>query len=447
MHYIRLMRPPSLDEHNRLKLVLTITTDLGDSFLCPESPVPISVYVQHSHTSQTSVEPHKVKIDDGSVTWRSGMRILKLDLPITGQVAREIQILLSQADAPPRIHVVASQRLLNPPDITAIPFDEQGRVIGLSAPLPVPGQEPCYTARRDFAIPGDSYVGIPGTLSLEEEIGESIDRHVWDAGVVTAGLLAGMCRHSNAGSKWYKMPLLQTMLDSVTLGQEPLKVIELGCGVGILGIGLGTALSLCLLERLRLTSKAMEDDAAGSRDGPSDEAIVEPAKSCAGGPILLTDLPDAEELARTNIEPFLDFANDASSMSLNFESLDWEDGKDGMFGHRTSTTCWDLIIISDCTYNVDMLSALVKTLSALHDSSLVIGDTAPKVMLATKPRHASERALFDLMKAENWEVLESAREPLPVLGMEDEVVEIYLFAKQSSGPEGDGKHLAGSVRG
>lgn len=48
MHYIRLLRPPGLSNRGSkaiLSLLLTITTDLGDSFLCPLQPLRLSAAI------------------------------------------------------------------------------------------------------------------------------------------------------------------------------------------------------------------------------------------------------------------------------------------------------------------------------------------------------------------------------------------------------------------
>ncbi|PSR89038.1 putative methyltransferase-domain-containing protein [Coniella lustricola] len=376
MHYIRLLRPPSLDETTRLlKLVLTITTDLGDSFLCPDEPVLIAVYLVTDSIVITKNISRSV--------WSAGMRVLKLDLSLPAQAVT---------------------------NIAEIPFDTTGRILGLSVSFPSPGAETRYTAVRELAIHtqknGDCDLKEDEVvLQIAEEIGESIDRHVWDAGVVTTGLILDMCGFNATGcDRWCNMPLLRGLLTSAA--KRPLNVIELGCGVGILGIGVAHA---------------------GS---PASNEVQNV------GRVLLTDLADAEEMTRINIGSNTQTRRgdaNASSLELpllDFEELDWEDGQDGVFGCKASATNWDLVIISDCTYNVDMLSALVKTLSALRAAS----EPELKVMLATKPRHSSEGALFDLMAAEGWSILENGSQPLPLLGMEEERVEIYLFGNSDASP-------------
>lgn len=423
MHYIRLLRPPSLDQKDNLKLILTITTDLGDSFLCPERPLPLSIFALHARQEVLQQAENTVKLDDGSVKWSSGSRVLKIDLHLPAQILRALRS-TKDDNGPPRIGIVASRTGSDPPNIAEAPFDNEGRVLSLSVPLPRPGKDTCFTATRDFST---SIEGTTGTLSIDEEIGESIDRHVWDAGVVTTGLIFDMCKTKN-DSKWTKAPMLRKILDSA-ISERPLNVIELGCGVGILGIGLATALSA------RLQSGKLQESEYGASPVASDptleDATETTTENSALGSILLTDLPDAEEMTDGNILHYNanQCTHGSGSVSVQFESLDWEDGKNGVLGPKAKAKGWDLIIISDCTYNVDMLSALVDTLSALHVSSVHLAKSGPKVMLATKPRHSSEKALFDLMGANDWEILESASQALPTIGLDDEVVEIYLFGK------------------
>lgn len=438
MHYIRLLRPPSLDGNNHLKLVLTITTDLGDSFLCPDKPVPISVYA-HASQSQGLAQPGEgLRIDDGTISWRTGLRVLKLSMPLAARAVRQIQSMSPGADKSlTRLRIVASRASPEPPPIIAdIPFDTGGRILGLSAQFPWAGDRPCYAATREFR---HHLAGRAGLLLVDEEIGESIDRHVWDAGVVTAGLLVDMCRPGGE-SRWRKTPLLHSTLQSVTRA-HPLNAIELGCGVGILGIALATA--LCSRASADSSSHIDSENIAAcepTNDDGSQASEAEPSEEVEIGSVLLTDLPDAEEMTRLNMAPYSRHQKAVAheSLPLDFESLDWEDGKDGVLGPRAGSTAWDLIIISDCTYNVDMLPPLVKTLSALHRSSSRPGQTGPRVMLATKPRHTSEKALFYLMDGDGWAIVEQAKQPLPVVGLEDEVVEIYLFEKAGR-PQADGE--------
>lgn len=243
-------------------------------------------------------------------------------------------------------------------------------------------------------------------IEIEEEIGESIARHIWDAGVVALCTIAGLAAYPEHVSS--KHECMQKM-HNIIHAKGPLRILELGCGVGILGVGLGAA-----YPKLHLHA-------------PGD---------CT---ILMTDLEEGEARARANIARFEetrrpDDTDQASqSVKMIYENLDWEDGRLGKFGPIVDSQPWDLVMLSDCTYNVDMLPALVETLSSLHANNLKRAseeqDWRTKVFLATKPRHASEKALFDLLAKEGWETLHEQVLPLPVLGAESESVEMYLFSK------------------
>ncbi|KAJ0119603.1 uncharacterized protein J7T55_013806 [Diaporthe amygdali] len=419
MHYIRLMRPPSLDKEQKLKLVLTITTDLGDSFLCPDEPVPISVYLTRNPLENSDETPAICltprKAGKSGTSWKSGMRVLKLDLPVPDKIFKRSKKTLPPKGKMPSICIVASDDIVDLPTAADIPFDSKGRIVTLESEFPWRSEDTQQTfeSLRRFALTEGDF------LRIDERIGESIDRHVWDAGVVTMGLLLNMCQDGTSKHKWDRTPLLRELLRSVT-PTHPLNVIELGCGVGILGVGLAAALH----QRV-------------SSSWDSEDSAQVPSR------VLLTDLPDAEEVAVRNIadeklarKPVL---SGKPSVDTDFESLDWDEGKTGVFGPKATASSWDLIIISDCTYNVDMLSALVKTISELHKLSVDKDGKSSRVMLATKPRHSSEKALFGLMDEDGWKILESASQPLPVLGMEDEVVEIYLFGKDSGQPLDEGQ--------
>lgn len=412
MHYIRLLRPLCLDDRGNVKIILTITTDLGDSFLRPPKPVPISVCLYDGRTTPGIPDMIRLAASGQRPVWQDGMRVLKLDVMVPSQIAQGIKKTASNEPVTCRhadVCIMASEALEEPLKTIYLPFDEtEGRILGLSALVSLPGQDPEFLAKRRFAPP------LPrSVLELNEEIGESIDRHIWDAGVIAMGALSNMLSSGLPAAPdhvqtWDKTPLLQELLCSASRSR-PMNIVELGCGVGILGLGLAAAL------HARLSSLAAEDDASTT---PSS--------------ILLTDLSGAEDLAKTNIS-LQARATERSSQSptvvLDFESLDWEDGKEGRFGPKVGGTTWDLVIVSDCTYNVDMLPALVGTLSALANKTTKETDDEKhtRVVLATKPRHTSEKALFELMSQDGWEVLESAQQRLPHVGKEDEVVEMYLF--------------------
>jgi predicted nicotinamide N-methyase len=248
---------------------------------------------------------------------------------------------------------------------------------------------------------GDS---VEPSVYLEEDIGESIARHIWDAGVVTSAYLADACTSP------------ERIRAVLPIENKSVNVLELGSGVGILGITIASILP---------------------------EAAAAQGKTLKAAIVLLTDLEEAEERARSNIaKAKVTLARNQISgakVNIEYENLDWDEGRKGRFGPLAAETPWDLVVLSDCTYNVDSLPALVGTLSALHSAKQRhrgtenYGHVKSSVLLATKPRHSSEEALFGLLTDQSWEYRVVKEIPLPKIGEEDEVVQIYLLEKGDQG--------------
>ncbi|KAH7311590.1 putative methyltransferase-domain-containing protein [Stachybotrys elegans] len=381
MHYIRLLRSPKLAGpagNPHVELAFTITTDLGDSFLYPEEPLSLSISI---HTS--SAAGNLQWRYPSQLSWQSGMRIAK---PKVG-IPRPVQMALKAGH---RVELTIGAE----GDYQAAGVQGIMRAADCGLVMPVwtclhqdgDGDVDVSTRRISLGREGP----LDGAyLEVEEEIGESIARHIWDAGVVAfCAVTTLFFPQTHASPPVLQMPRLRETLTT----NEPLNVIEIGCGVGILGIGFA---SVC-------------------------------AAPCT---ILLTDLEEAESRTRSNIARWQQQQRSPTAAQLTYENLDWEDGREGRFGPQVCSRRWDVVMISDCTYNVDMLPALVETLSALHVSNMSHSKHPSRVFLATKPRHESERALFQLMDQHGWGTVEHQVLPLPVLGAEAESVELYLFEK------------------
>lgn len=100
--------------------------------------------------------------------------------------------------------------------------------------------------------------------------------------------------------------------------------------------------------------------------------------------VTLTDLPLAEEIIRKNL-------GDANLRGKAiFQALDW----DQPIPRSLASQYWDVVLVADCTYNVESAPSLVNTLvNLVRDSS----DTV--VVLAHKKRHDSEDLFFELIGA------------------------------------------------
>jgi ubiquinone/menaquinone biosynthesis C-methylase UbiE len=124
-----------------------------------------------------------------------------------------------------------------------------------------------------------------------------------------------------------------------------LNVIELGCGCGIDGIFLAQSIPDC--------------------------------------DVLLTDLPEVDELVEKNIK----LARPHISSRIRFAALDWE----APLPPAVQSKAFDVIVAAECIYNTDSIPPLVDTLARLIKRS-------PRaiIIVATKVRHSSESMFYDL---------------------------------------------------
>ena len=193
---------------------------------------------------------------------------------------------------------------------------------------------------------------------------------VRDAGVGFVDLYIHRCS---------SLPELNRLLSSSN--RKGLKVIELGCGCGLAGL-----------------------------------AVTAWKENCQ---VVLTDLPEAENIATLNISKM----KVAESSEAKFEVLSWgESIPDHVLEVR-----YDLVLVTDCTYNPTSASALVATLRALAFASPLL-----LLVVATKVRHPNEAVFFSLLQGAGFLQLDHAVHPLPsaegseYLG-EEEGIEIYCF--------------------
>lgn len=181
------------------------------------------------------------------------------------------------------------------------------------------------------------------------------------------------------------MVALREAFRRTTTENQSLNVIELGTGCGVVGISLAQMLPNC---------KA-----------------------------LLTDLPAAEELVSRNMS----ISRRAEGSSIDFRELDWDDDDTGNDIYASE---YDMIVVSDCTYNSDSLPALVRVLRGLVSTS----SPEAMVLVALKRRHESEKVFFELMEEAGFWVYEREVVLLPSLLVtaEDEAegVEMYVFRRK-----------------
>jgi hypothetical protein len=409
MHYIRLLRPPTFEGSRaglKIKVIVSITTDLGDSFLSPDAPIGVRIHVK----SQSKTGPIWTELTSRASppTWRAGQRVLKLDLTVPPALSRVFQLHVRPADE----RLVASKS-------SVMANGGQGLIVPVWVDVAAPGEESAHVGSRILKLFDDK----PYTLHVEEEIGDTnLARHIWDGGLMAVAHLANLL----ASSPPQGMVEGLTGLKEILAQDKELNILEIGSGIGTLGIGLAQILQAGVLGRTQ------------------------------GANVLMTDLPEAEERIWANILRYNSASNavpgDSSNrveVSVDYENLDWEDGMKGVLGPKVKARPWDLLIISDCTYNTSTLMALANTLAQVNrannelpDLPLVPGANADgdgplepgwnsKLMLATKPRHESERKFLDYFEGACYYEDEHVELSLPMLDGDAQKVEIYLFTKKA----------------
>ncbi|KAF2842923.1 hypothetical protein M501DRAFT_1005628 [Patellaria atrata CBS 101060] len=347
MRYVRFLKQPKL-EGQSIKSVITVTSDLGDSFLAEDLLLSASVRSNDTHG--------KVMLRQ-TVKWSAGMRAC----PVSFDISK------SKMNWPARVHVglknfVDADLFENQQDDNYLPS-----IVSVWSSILDPLQGIKQAERkveRRFRPMNHR------TLSIWEETGESIARHIWDGGVALVAYIDRI-----AASRADDLPIFARVLSSSSY--KRVNVLELGSGVGMVGISLAQTISDC--------------------------------------DVLLTDLPEAEEITLQN----LSVMKPAMKSKVAFQAVDWE----MPLPENIMSRLIDLILVSECTYNTDTIPALVRTISTLVKRS-------PKatVALATKVRHPTEAIFLDLMAEEDLVISAKTSLPLP---REDsfaaEQVDMYIF--------------------
>src|SRR6478735_11560395 len=196
MHYVRFLGPPKVIKNRRgtlVQLLFTITTDLGDSFLFPERFLDLQVVAVAASPEGSSTW---LLSDPGHLDWEPGMRVAKpaLELPIALERAVEtgmrVHVCVRASEPPhtaesvPRILALSAEKMRYRREAA-----EKGAVMPAWVPLTLQPSDTDVSIRR--LLLNETSDGL-GTIEIEEEIGESIARHIWDGGVVATCALVGI---------------------------------------------------------------------------------------------------------------------------------------------------------------------------------------------------------------------------------------------------------------
>ncbi|KAJ5096077.1 methyltransferase-domain-containing protein [Penicillium alfredii] len=301
-----------------------------------------------------AVEHHSKVLHEKSLTWEAGNRQLALSLgPFSSHVAQQKLILAIRPRESGKTQLLSS----DPLGATSTPL----LFSGWSAPFG-PGDMPAEKlVERRLGLKDNP------ELRIWEETGNSIARHIWDAALASVIYLHQTINGSEG------IPSLRRLL--VDESPTPLQIVELGAGCGIVGIALAAMLPCCS--------------------------------------VLLTDLPEAQEIVTHNIN----VARSAPMSTIDFRTLDWDEPPD-LCGRPI-----DLILVSDCTYNADSLPALVSVLDRLVRSS-----PDAIILVALKRRHDSEAIFFELMQSAGFDPLQ-ATIALPSQHDQVDQIELYCYSR------------------
>ncbi|KAK3197165.1 hypothetical protein GRF29_1536g832726 [Pseudopithomyces chartarum] len=314
-----------------------------------------------------------------TIQWTEGMRSLPVTIPLSRNYKQNGPLIV-RIGTEPKSNYDELEKLLLP--------ESRGVVSVWSAPFNLRDETSVSrTVERRFQI-GDR------VHRILEETGESIARHVWDAGVTLSCQLPHLLDKLGILGKSLKQAQSNVEVEEAQETEHPLRVVELGTGCGMVGITLSHLLPQ--------------------------------------GKVWLTDLSEASEIVELNLH--LSKENHKNKASIGFTELDWEeplsqkewpslDEPDQVVREGNYTDHVDLVIAADCTYNADSSPAFVNTIR-----QIAAGSPKAVVAIAMKRRHESEAIFFDLMSEARFETVDTIYLPLP--GDEkagEENVEIYIF--------------------
>ncbi|KAJ5503303.1 hypothetical protein N7463_006177 [Penicillium fimorum] len=356
VYYIRFLKTPRIQQQKGtpyLSALICITTDLGDSFFAEDVDLMV---IARDHSSRVLFEKR--------TTWNASNRELAITLgPLSSNLAQQSMVLTVQVPNPPGYSI---------PQYPPIPL-----VVGAaSAPFGPRSMPAEKLVQRQI-----QYSGSESPIQIWEETGNSIARHIWDAGLSAVTYLHKICDNIKQTARYDSKKGIEPKISALkrllsTNRNQRLQVVELGAGCGIVGIALATMLPNCS--------------------------------------VTLTDLPEVEDIVTRNINA----AQLATMSSLHYQNLDWDDPPDELCPQPI-----ELILVSDCTYNADSLPALVSTLDRLVR-------TSPEaiILVALKRRHDSETVFFDLMTSAGFTAVQDSVE-IPSQHDEVDEIEFYCYSR------------------
>ena len=316
MRYIRFLKTPRIvtekvSNKSHVYCLITITSDLGDSFF----PHNVELAAELLSLKENPDVGSKDLLDDevlvwSTIRWTAGMRTLAVKLPLKKSYASKP--FLVRVGLEPQSSFDTFEALSEP--------GAHGIVSAWSAPFNTSDRKEAEKlVQRRFKI-GEK------VLKIWEETGESIDRHLWDAGITLSHHLSSLLNNNSPKDPLYSaldtlhqnlkqatVPNLKALVEEEDYDAdlEELRIFELGAGCGIVGLTLASLVPGCKVH--------------------------------------MTDLPSAQEIVEKN--EVATGSTRAFNSRTNFLELDWEEK---LPDHAVAPELpVALVVASDCTYNAD----------------------------------------------------------------------------------------------
>jgi len=296
-------------------MILTITTDF-------------STFAGYAELAVQLISPTKGILSEQRTLWTDTSRELKVDIPIA-EDSKEAKVVVFPIG--PIIPKTST------PFLSKFVCRPLPHIVGVESPRFAPKTAARIdSVYREFVIDGFPF-------RIAEQSGETIIRHVWDAGIILSA--AATCNPVSLLPDELQTFMQMTGIYGAT------KILEMGTGVGVLGISLAAQF-------------------------PEAKVVV-------------TDLEDAEPFVRENISinsPNFPHLRE----NISFRTLDWGDRR---FPDWTLNETFDLIVMADVTYNTSTFVALADTLEHL----LKHGATGAQVVCCGKRRHEEEEEFWRIV--------------------------------------------------
>ena len=159
VHYTRFLKPPRLqksrDSQSLVKALITITNDLGDEIY----PANLGLRADLVSGVNDHAQPHYTR----DIPWKAGMRVLWIEIP-TKSASPELELRITEA-------ISGRNRQCS----AAIDLEHMPSVVSCACKVddPLRGPEGCGRSERRLLLQAGN------CLRIEEDIGDSIARHIW----------------------------------------------------------------------------------------------------------------------------------------------------------------------------------------------------------------------------------------------------------------------------